>query len=123
MNENSEKLKLFFKEKKLTQEQIASMLGVSQAYINALLTGGKTFGKKQAKRFEALFGLSETWLLTGKGEMVVSGVCQNNQNGNNIQGENVTYQGDDSTDKFIALLQKKDEQIDRMLALLEKNIK
>ena len=68
MKDKQESLKSFFKERGLTQEKVADMLGVSQAYINALLTGSKQFGKKQAKRFEELFGLSETWLLTGQGE-------------------------------------------------------
>ncbi len=123
MEEVAEKLKIFFKEKGLTQEQIASMLGVSQAYVNSLLTGNKAFGKKQAKRFEEVFGISEVWLLTGKGEMVVAGVVQNNQSGNNIHGNTVNYQGESSTEKLIALLQKRDEQIDRLLSLWELKLK
>lgn len=119
MEENSDRLKAFFKDKGLTQEQVASMLGVSQAYVNSLLTGNKAFGKKQAKRFEELFGISQTWLLTGKGDMVVAGVYQSNQNGNNIHGNTVNYQGENSTEKLIEMLKKKDEQIDRLLSLLE----
>ena len=120
MEDKQESLKSFFKERGLTQEKVADMLGVSQAYINALLTGSKQFGKKQARRFEELFGLSETWLLTGKGEMVIGNVIQNNQNGNNIHGHTVNCQGENSTEKLIAMLQKKDEQIDRLLNLLER---
>lgn len=70
MEDKQESLKSFFKERGLTQEKVADMLGVSQAYVNALLTGSKQFGKKQARRFEELFGLSETWLLTGQGDML-----------------------------------------------------
>lgn len=123
MKDKQESLKSFFKERGLTQEKVADMLGVSQAYINALLTGSKQFGKKQAKRFEELFGLSETWLLTGKGEMIIGGVIQNNQNGNNIHGNTVNYQGENSTEKLIEMLKKKDEQIDRLLSLLEMKYK
>ena len=123
MEDKQESLKSFFKERGLTQEKVADMLGVSQAYVNALLTGSKQFGKKQARRFEELFGLSETWLLTGKGEMVIGSVIQNNQNGNNIQGHTVNYQGENSTEKLIEMLKKKDEQIDRLLSLLEQKYK
>lgn len=119
MEDKQESLKSFFKERGLTQEKVADMLGVSQSYVNALLTGSKQFGKKQARRFEELFGLSETWLLTGKGEMVIGAVVQNNQNGNNINGNTVNYHGENSTEKLIEMLKKKDEQIDRLLNLLE----
>ena len=74
-------------------------------------------------QFEELFGISETWLLTGKGEMVIGTVVQNNQNGNNIHGNTVNYQGENSTEKLIEMLKKKDEQIDRLLSLLEMKYK
>lgn len=118
-----ERLKGFFKEKGLTQEQIASMLGVTQPYVNSLFTGKREFGKQQAKKFEELFGISEAWLLTGKGEMIMGNVIQKNQNGNNIHGHTVNYQGENSTEKLIEMLKKKDEQIDRLLSLLEQKYK
>lgn len=123
MENTVEQLRLFFKERGMKQEQIASMLGVSQAYVNSLLNGNKPFGKKQAKKFEEVFGISEVWLLTGKGEMVINEVHQNNQNGNNIHGYTVNYQGENSSDKLIEMLKKKDEQIDRLLSLLEQKYK
>lgn len=53
-----------------TQASIASQLGVSQPYVNALLTGRKAFGKSQAKKWGDLYGLSPSWLLTGEGPML-----------------------------------------------------
>lgn len=53
-----------------TQASIASQLGVSQPYVNALLTGRKAFGKLQAKKWGELYGLSPSWLLTGEGSML-----------------------------------------------------
>lgn len=53
-----------------TQASIASQLGVSQPYVNALLTGRKAFGKSQAKKWGDLYGLSPSWLLTGEGDML-----------------------------------------------------
>ena len=53
-----------------TQSSISAQLGVSQPYVNALLTGRKAFGKSQAKKWGDLYGLSPSWLLTGEGVMV-----------------------------------------------------
>lgn len=53
-----------------TQSSIAAQLGVSQPYVNALLTGRKAFGKSQAKKWGDLYGLSPSWLLTGEGDMI-----------------------------------------------------
>lgn len=123
MEDLSEKLRQFFKDEGLTQDRIADILGVTQPYVNSLLSGKRAFGKNQAQRFEELFGISASWLLTGKGEMILKRVVQNNHNGNNVLGETVTLNEENSTEKFIALLQKKDEQIDRLLSLLELKLK
>lgn len=66
------KLKQFFESKGLNQQEIADMLGVSSAYINAILNGKKTLGKKNAEKFANLFGLSKSFLLTGEGELLQS---------------------------------------------------
>lgn len=85
------KLREYFDSKGLTQKAIAEKLNVDPAYVNKLLTGKKAFGKKTAHQFQDLFGLSESWLLTGNGGMLVTGqnvtgsgniVTQNNGDGN-----------------------------------------
>lgn len=62
-----EGLKEYLEEKGYSQQRIASELGVSVPYVNAILVGPKTLGKKGAKKWANLFGLSEQFLLTGKG--------------------------------------------------------
>ena len=42
-------LKRFFDEKGITQQQVADALGVSLQYVNQLLNGRKTLGKKNAE--------------------------------------------------------------------------
>lgn len=64
------RLKEYFDNKGITQSEIAEKLGVSRAYVNALFTGKRAFGKKQAEAWVNLFGLSASWLLTGEGEML-----------------------------------------------------
>ena len=125
MENIGEKLSSYFKEKGITQEEIASRLGVSQAYVNALLNGRKAFGKQQAKKWNELFGISVNWLLTGDGDMFQNNITQNNQNGDNIQRTSVT---ENKTEKeYLEIikrqsgqLSKSQEQIDRLLSIIEK---
>lgn len=124
MEKIGEKLSAFFKEKGITQEEIAAQLGVSQSYINALLNDKKAFGKKQAQKWNELFGLSVNWLLTGEGNITNNGIVQNNQSGDNIQGHSVTV---NKTEKdYLEIikrqseqLSKSQEQIDRLLSIIE----
>ena len=67
--EIGEELRNYFKNKGLTQREVASKLGVPYQYINAVLTGKKAIGRENAKRLGNIFGLSQSWLLTGEGEM------------------------------------------------------
>lgn len=68
-------LKLFFKQKNITQQQIASRLGVSQTYVNSLLCGKRNFGRKSAQEWQDAFGISMIWLLTGEGDMMARGAA------------------------------------------------
>lgn len=70
MDDVGSKLKEYFENKGITQSEIAEKLGVSKAYVNALFTGKRAFGKKQAEAWVNLFGLSASWLLTGEGDML-----------------------------------------------------
>lgn len=125
MEKIGEKLSAYFREKGITQEEIAARLGVSQSYVNALLNDKKAFGKQQAKRWNELFGLSVNWLLTGDGNMLSNTITQNNQNGDNTQGTSVTV---NKTEKeYLEIikrqseqLSKSQEQIDRLLSIIEK---
>lgn len=74
MDANSlEALASYLREIGLTQGAIANKLGVSQPYINALMTGRKNFGKAQAYRWRDAFGINPSWLLVGEGPMLLSG--------------------------------------------------
>lgn len=64
-----ERLKKYFEEKGITQQQIADALGVSLQYVNQILNGKKFLGKKNAERLANLFGLSKSFLLTGDGDV------------------------------------------------------
>jgi transcriptional regulator with XRE-family HTH domain len=127
MDRINEKLSDYFKSKGVTQEQLAEALGVSQAYVNALLCGKKAFGKKAAQKWNEKYGISASWLLTGEGEMMSRPVSQYNQNGDNVCGENVAVENGRSSKDYLAIikqqaeqLSKSQEQIDRLLTLIER---
>lgn len=111
-------LKDFFSSQGITQQMLADRLKVSQQRIAALLNGASTFGKKTASQWASEFGLPELWLLKGEGSLTTIGIVQNNEHGDNYQGDGMTVNHSDA--KFLALLKKKDEQIDRLLAIIEK---
>ena len=125
MEKIGEKLRAYFEEKGITQEELAARLGVSQPYVNALLNDKKSFGKKQAQKWNELFGLSVNWLLTGLGDMHSDSIVQNNQNGDNIHGHSVTV---NKTEKdYLEIiktqaeqLSKSQQQIDRLLSIIER---
>lgn len=73
MVEIGKNLRSYFDNQGISQVDIAEKLGVSKAYINALFNGNSKFGKKTAERWEAEFGISKSFLLTGNGRMLVGG--------------------------------------------------
>ena len=67
-----ERLKRYFDENGITQQQVADSLGVSLQYINQILNGKKSLGKKNAERLANLYGLSKSFLLTGDGPITTT---------------------------------------------------
>jgi transcriptional regulator with XRE-family HTH domain len=66
-------LKEYFDAQGITQQSIATTMGVSKAYVNRLFTGKAQFGKEAAEKWSNQFGLHKSWLLTGEGPMLASG--------------------------------------------------
>ncbi len=69
MEKVSRALANFFKSNRITQEQVASKLDCSQAYISGLLSNKRSFGKKSATKWSEAFGFNPLWLMTGEGDM------------------------------------------------------
>lgn len=68
-------LKNFFREKKITQQNVADTLHSSNSYVNQLLNGKCSLGRSAAQKLHDAYGLSVAWLLTGEGEMLASGAA------------------------------------------------
>lgn len=118
----SNELANFFKNKGLSQTDVANMLGTSPQYISAIFSGRKNVGKKQAVKFEELFGLSALWLLTGKGDMLSTPIHAE-EGSVQVIGNASNVNAGKTIDSLVELLKRKDEQIDRLIRLLEENNK
>lgn len=114
----SNELANFFKNKGLSQTDVANMLGTSPQYISAIFSGRKNVGKKQAVKFEELFGLSALWLLTGKGDMLSTPIHAE-EGSVQVMGNASNVNAGKTIDSLVELLKRKDEQIDRLIRLLE----
>ena len=118
MTDISKEIANFFKSKGLTQTDVARLLGTTPQYISAILCGRKSIGKKQAVKFEELFGLSASWLLTGKGDMLCTPIHAE-KGSVQVMGNASNVNEGKTIDSLVELLKKKDEQIDRLIRLLE----
>ena len=70
MKPMNEQLRDFFKERGISQVEIAEKLGVTKNTINRYFLGYSKFGKAQAERWHDLFGISKAFLLTGEGSII-----------------------------------------------------
>ena len=72
MTEISKELSNYLSDRGLTQKSIATTLGVSEQFVNALVNGRRAFGRKTSQDWQKHFGLSAVWLMTGEGDMLSS---------------------------------------------------
>lgn len=113
-------LKEYLENKGFTQLRMAGMLGVSPAYVNAVLVGSKTLGKKNAKKWANLFGLSETYLLTGIGEPGGKITANDQITVSNLpDSRNQSKEKIDQSSLVNAVIAAKDETINSLLRELD----
>ena len=108
--------------------EFAAMLGVNPSTISRYLSGKKIPPESSLRKFNAAFGniFSDQWLLLGVGEMlngnqpadaialnVHAPVYQNTGNGGNHVTQN------DVNGELLSIIHKRDEQIDRLLTIIE----
>lgn len=116
----------FFEDKGLSQKDVAQALDTSPQYINAIFSGRKHLGKAQAEKFENRFGLSASWLLTGKGDMLApkmtcgDGSVQVNGDAKNINAGQTIDKLVDLLNKSQEQISKRDQQIDKLLAMIDR---
>lgn len=66
--EIGKRIKNYLSEMGMSQQDVATILGVQQAAVSNQLNG-RPFGKNSAARWSSAFGFRANWLLTGEGPM------------------------------------------------------
>ena len=112
---------------RLSFNKLAKELGLKTVQTLYDIRDGKHgISKDVAEKIQAKYlNINITWLLTGEGEMLNPSVVQNNQNGDNIHGHSVTVNKTEKDYLSIIKMQaeqlsKSQEQIDRLLSIIEK---
>ncbi|WP_418409298.1 helix-turn-helix domain-containing protein [Alistipes sp.] len=107
-------LKRHFKEQGLTQDKIASILGISQAAVNAQLNG-KPFGKKSAEKWGNAFGIKPNWLLTGDGAMLKTTDQPVSQGGSDVTPPEADLNNPRTMERLLEMLERRDTEFRELL--------
>lgn len=100
-------LRLIKCKSELNQTEIAAKIGVSKQYLSDVVSGRYDFTDElRRKLYEQFTYIDNEGNITGNGNVQVGGNAHNVNAGQTI-------------DKLVALLEKKDEQIDRLLGIIE----
>ena len=122
----------------LNQKDFADRVGLRESSISAIETGKRTMGRRIATDIAKTFKINPLWLLSGEGEMDdfdPKMVGQDVSSKLHVEELNELYLRAEASeaarvaaineiiDKFRESLSRKDEQIERLISLLEKNSK
>lgn len=115
------------------QEEFSQITGIIKSTISQLCTGKRELNERYVRKICKLFPeVSADYLLEGSGPMVIGSVTQNNNNGDNIAGSNITVNkapagpapaGDPEYNErreLLGLLKEKDAQMNRLITIIEK---
>ena len=116
-------MRQYFENQGITQKTIAEQLQVSPAYVNKLFLGKKEFGKKTAEKFKDLFGLSQSWLLTGEGPMLapttddssLAGSVVNGPHSSQAVGNGARAVNGEGVKECLEIMRKQQESISKLV--------
>lgn len=125
----TERLVSFLRKKKLTNREVANILGVHEMTLNNKLNGTRNLDLTTIELFATHFeDLSMEWLLRGDNQQTTSNISDSSMTGVNVHGNNIAI-----NDAGIELLkeviqqnkqqtQKFQEQLDRLINIIEKKV-
>lgn len=124
MTERRNRLDVYLRAKRLSMRELATMCELPQSTLSRI---SETTSAATLRKIERGCDLNVEWLLSGRGEMLnhaPKSTTYNTASGgdfstNMVGTNNNATQATDVT-TLLRLLEKKDEQINRLIALLEK---
>ena len=118
MRDRMQRFAIYMSKKGLNDNQVTRDCNLSVGLIGQARTGKSDLGSKTIDKILRVYqDLNKVWLLTGEGEMLNTSSVPPSAK---LSSETSCVSESAICAKFIALLEKKDEQIDRLLSLLEK---
>ena len=117
----------FIKYKGISMKTFEEQCNLSTGYVTSMRKGYGS--EKLSNVLKAFPELNREWLLYGEGEMLNGGIVQEVQgdgntsvagNGNNVNTAEVLVKALAEIEEHRKLLSKKDEQIDRLLSVIDK---
>lgn len=127
-----ERLTAYLKEKRIPKSEFGQSIGASASYVTSMRDTGRTsIGNDKIARIREKYpDLNIEWLLPGSGKMLNdTGISQSVSGNDNIAlaGHNMTVETDKLLEKAFdeiraqrEMTQKAQEQVDRLLTILEK---
>lgn len=124
--ENKDRIDNLLKHLRLSARKLSILLGLNNPQIFYDIKSGKCgISTNLANRIQEKFPeISKSWLLTGEGEMLIGNITQSNNGVANVIGDN--HINNNLSDELSLLiknqieqLKKKDEQIDRLISIIE----
>ncbi|MCI5924672.1 MAG: helix-turn-helix transcriptional regulator [Oscillospiraceae bacterium] len=104
----------------LTQQEFAAKIGSNQNNITNYETGRRTPSSAAVNNMCKTFGVSEEWLRTGEGEMIVP--VTPDENIAAFVGEVLAHRDDNFKKRFINMLSSLDEKQWELLEMLVKEM-
>lgn len=123
-----QRIKEVLRLKGISMSQISSAYGIKQNTFSRQISGESALSASSLLSIIGFFpDISAEWLMRGEGDMfrhagqhvgdiIGSTAVVNHGDGNSIANNNTT----NLQDKYLELLAKKDQQIDRLLSIIEK---
>mgnify|MGYP003470234304 CR=1 FL=1 len=127
-----ERLSEYLKAKRITKAEFGRSIGVSASYVTSMRDNGRaSIGVEKIERIRQRYpDLNIEWLLTGEGNMLNDVGISQSVNGNDnvtLAGHNMKVESDKLLEKAFdeikaqrEMTQKAQEQVDRLLTILEK---
>lgn len=110
-----ERIDFILQEYNLTRAEFERRCGLSNGYTRNL--GGIPGADKIEKILTNFPQISREWLINGDGPMLCPNINQENVSGTNVVGENTV--NNNLSNELIDIIKKKDEQIDRLITIIE----